>query len=628
MKYNKEQIREIFGKQVFNNILKKILHNRHKGNLQKHDDHSETPLEPSANKQMNLSFSGRKKSKSSRKLSKPRQLDLGLNVKKTQPLKTYTDVDKFVKDNFVKNTYIGPDLSDFGFNLTNTPGFKLKPGTEVDEPYRDTMYVVPGPIMRQFNKAVKEKNKFDKEAAKEREERMKALTSSPPPLDSQQTDEEDISVSEITNIIQEIVEEELDEINHTTDSSGKTIIAQGAPGSVVRFATENPDIIKQMRDWIKDCQWQDLPDEAAVDELSDEEVLRGIQNNYDGGIRDFLRGSNSQAQVPVGYKESLKENWSSGQHDDAPDGYSNDYQRAFAHSQTTTPRENDTKKAVELAKQGKFVVLIEAPMYCKSTDACLGSNIGIHKVCNTRDEAEKEQEKFNNAESSDERVYIIGPDNVEPKQHKDEPSADDDVPFEEGVGYVYDKDMKKDPKHIPGERWRVKFNEGITKEVNEKPDYYKQLQMAQAKAYRQHNAEAVIYYADIMGSPSVASVSFERFKGSHLYDKWKEDNAERIALQQKRFTMPWLQEVTKSDLRGVIKELINEMWYGSKNDAEGDETHDEPLNEILDSYDKMIEFVKSLPPEEQKKLNEMAKTMGASAAVIKYLEDLAQQSPQ
>ena len=32
-----------------------------------------------------------------------------------------------------------------------------------------------------------------------------------------------------------------------------------------------------------------------------------------------------------------------------------------------------------------------------------------------------------------------------------------DEEIEEGVGYVYDKDMKKDPKHIPGERWRIKF---------------------------------------------------------------------------------------------------------------------------------------------------------------------------
>ena len=304
-----------------------------------------------------------------------------------------------------------------------------------------------------------------------------------------------------------------------------------------------------MRDWIKDCQWQDLPDEVAVDELSDEEVLRGIQNNYDGGIKDFLRGSNSQAQVPVGYKESLKENWSSGQQDDAPDGFSNDYQRAFAHSQATTPRENQTEKAKQLAKTGKFVVLVGHPVYCRTTDAVLVISTTIEKVCNSREEAEKELEKFKMVEHSDDHVSIIGPDNLEPKQHKDTPG--DDVPFQEGVGYVYDKDMKKDPKHIPGERWRVKYEEGFS----------------------------------------------------------------------------------KSELRGVIKELINEMWYGSKNDVEGDETHDEPVNEIFDTYTELEKFVKQLPAEEIKKITTISQEMGLGAfdSIVEYLrriEKAKKQKPQ
>jgi hypothetical protein len=347
-----------------------------------------------------------------------------------------------------------------------------------------------------------------------------------------------ISVTEVTSMIQEIIEEELNEINHTTDSSGNTIISQGAPGSVIRFATENPDIIKQMRDWIKDCQWQDLPDEASVDELSDEEVLRGIQNNYDGGIKDFLRGSNSQAQVPVGYKESLKENWSSGQQDDVPDGFSNDSQRTFAHSQTTTPRENATKKAKELAKSGKYVVLVEVPIFCKSTGACLGSDISIHHIANTRDEAGEEAQKAYKAGHGDYNISVIGPEDLEPK--KSEPTQPEiDIPFQEGVGYVYDKDMKKDPKHIPGERWRVKYEEGFS----------------------------------------------------------------------------------KSELRGVIKELINEMWYGSKNDVEGDETHNEPVNEIFDTYSKLEKFVKQLPPEEIKKITTISQEMGLGAfdSIVEYL---------
>ena len=113
------------------------------------------------------------------------------------------------------------------------------------------------------------------------------------------------------------------------------------------------------------------------------------------------------------------------------DGYSNDAQRAFAHSQATTPRTNDLKKAEELAKQGKYVVVMEAPVYCKSTDGCLGTSISIEKICSTREEAEKEQEKFHTAEYSDISVRIISPEDFKSPHDKDAKSTEiDDVPFE------------------------------------------------------------------------------------------------------------------------------------------------------------------------------------------------------
>ena len=94
--------------------------------------------------------------------------------------------------------------------------------------------------------------------------------------------------------------ESVKEVNATTDSSGKTIAAVGAPGSVARFTTENPDAIKQMKDWALDCQWRDQED---IEEMGDEEILRGVQQHYEGGIKQFLRDANSKAEVPVGYKE-------------------------------------------------------------------------------------------------------------------------------------------------------------------------------------------------------------------------------------------------------------------------------------------------------------------------------------
>lgn len=51
------------------------------------------------------------------------------------------------------------------------------------------------------------------------------------------------------------------------------------------------DLVNDMRDWIKDCQWNDVDDED-VDAMTDEELLRGIEQHYDGGLPMFLRNSN------------------------------------------------------------------------------------------------------------------------------------------------------------------------------------------------------------------------------------------------------------------------------------------------------------------------------------------------
>lgn len=54
--------------------------------------------------------------------------------------------------------------------------------------------------------------------------------------------------------------------------------------------------------------------------------------------------------------------------------------------------------------------------------------------------------------------YYLNPDIGKDEPIGDEKSVDIQKPkAEEGVGYVYDKDMKKDPKHISGKRWTIKF---------------------------------------------------------------------------------------------------------------------------------------------------------------------------
>jgi hypothetical protein len=50
-----------------------------------------------------------------------------------------------------------------------------------------------------------------------------------------------------------------------------------------------PEQIKAMRDWAKDCQWADDTDSDFVDELTDEQVIKGVQQHYDGGLTQFVK---------------------------------------------------------------------------------------------------------------------------------------------------------------------------------------------------------------------------------------------------------------------------------------------------------------------------------------------------
>lgn len=95
---------------------------------------------------------------------------------------------------------------------------------------------------------------------------------------------------------------ELQEVNYTQTTSGKPTISVGSPNSIARFAVENPELLKQMRDWVKDCQWGDVYDESDVDELSDIEILKGVDQHYDGGIKQFIQdGQPNQTSEGVGW---------------------------------------------------------------------------------------------------------------------------------------------------------------------------------------------------------------------------------------------------------------------------------------------------------------------------------------
>ena len=131
------------------------------------------------------------------------------------------------------------------------------------------------------------------------------------------------------------------------------------------------------------------------------------------------------------FKMKIQEYYPSmtGGENNQDDGYTNDSQRAFAHSQVTTPKENDVAKANELAAQGKYVVMVLNNAYCKSTDAVLGQHQTIHSVNDNMEDAQKSAgEVYNSCDG----VHIISPESIAAKNNstRQEPEVNDDVPFE------------------------------------------------------------------------------------------------------------------------------------------------------------------------------------------------------
>jgi hypothetical protein len=81
----------------------------------------------------------------------------------------------------------------------------------------------------------------------------------------------------------------IDKLQNTIDLAN-SILAKVAGGSINENDSNiTPDVIKQMRDWIKEClPWPDLETEEEVDDLSDAEVIKGVKTHFDGGIEGFL----------------------------------------------------------------------------------------------------------------------------------------------------------------------------------------------------------------------------------------------------------------------------------------------------------------------------------------------------
>lgn len=53
----------------------------------------------------------------------------------------------------------------------------------------------------------------------------------------------------------------------------------------------DPDLIRAARAWVADCSWAELNSDEDVADLSDAEIIRGIQRHYAGGLAQFTRDS-------------------------------------------------------------------------------------------------------------------------------------------------------------------------------------------------------------------------------------------------------------------------------------------------------------------------------------------------
>jgi len=69
-----------------------------------------------------------------------------------------------------------------------------------------------------------------------------------------------------------------------------TVVASQKKKNVQHYMSlpEKDQIVKEARDWLKDCEWTNL-EENDIDRLSDVEVLGGVENHYDGGIHQLVR---------------------------------------------------------------------------------------------------------------------------------------------------------------------------------------------------------------------------------------------------------------------------------------------------------------------------------------------------
>lgn len=63
-------------------------------------------------------------------------------------------------------------------------------------------------------------------------------------------------------------------------------LASYTKGARVDFSQDTMD---QLKEWVLDCQWDNIEDASDLDEFSDTEIVNAVHANFDGGIPEFFR---------------------------------------------------------------------------------------------------------------------------------------------------------------------------------------------------------------------------------------------------------------------------------------------------------------------------------------------------
>lgn len=87
---------------------------------------------------------------------------------------------------------------------------------------------------------------------------------------------------------------EMDSIGMYDEANSLDGVLQGLPEGIEQRVTpedvlQMPDasrIIKNARDWVEDCQWDDEESIKSYDDLT---ILKGVERHYDGGLFQFLK---------------------------------------------------------------------------------------------------------------------------------------------------------------------------------------------------------------------------------------------------------------------------------------------------------------------------------------------------